>query len=220
MAQALIDQYSTVHAEQKTWGMSAHKHLLPLQACIAELQPRSIIEFGCGKSQLHAQLQYGDARYYRYDPAVPGLQQLPEEAIDFLINTDVLEHIPLADIPEVLQTMRGLTDKAYFYICTRPASLILPNGDNAHCTLISPQQWLQQIREFFPAANIVHVDDREGCVIMTWNSLQTAVIAGLEDYKITAEHYQAARRPWYKKLERAYRRQRDRLLGRQRHQRR
>lgn len=220
MTQTLIDHYSFVHAEQQSWGMSAHKHLLPIQACIAELRPKSIIEFGCGKSQLHKQLRYGGARYYRYDPAIPGLQTLPEEDVDFLINTDVLEHIPLEQLPTVLKSMRDLTAYAYFYICTRPATLILPNGENAHCTLISPEQWLQQIQVFYPEARLIHQDPREGCVIMTWDSLQAGVVAGLEEYKITAEEYQAKLRPWYKKLERAYRRNRNRLLGRQRHQRR
>jgi hypothetical protein len=66
--QDLISQYNTVHQEKASWGKSAHKHLLSIQACIAELTPKSIVEYGCGKSTLYKTLDYNDASYIRFDP--------------------------------------------------------------------------------------------------------------------------------------------------------
>lgn len=217
--QNLINQYRTVHEQENTWGKSASKHFLSIQACIAELKPTSIVEYGCGKSTLYRTLEYDGASYTRFDPAIPGIDTLDISHADFAINTDVLEHIPLAELPSVLTSIRALTDKVYFYICTRPASLILPNGENAHCTLMSAEQWLELLKQHFDNAQLVHIDRSEGCVIVTWNSLLPAVLSGLEEYKITDKKYRLITRPFYKKLEKLLRTGRDKLLRRKKYQR-
>jgi hypothetical protein len=210
----LIAQYSAVHGDRKSWGKSAHRYLSQIQACVAELKPAVILEYGCGKSELCNQLDYGTAAYHRYDPAIPHLDKMTVGYADLLINTDVLEHIPRADIPDVLRHMRSLTERVFFYVCTRPASTILPNGQNAHCTLLQADEWLALIRAHFDDAHLVHVDPAEGCIIITWYSQLDGVLREIQDLKITAGRYKALTRPWYKKLEIAFRRLRDRVLRR------
>ena len=217
--QDLISQYNTVHEQKASWGKSAHKHLMSIQACIAELKPGAIVEYGCGKSTLYKTLDYKQATYTRFDPAIPGIDTLDIKQADFAINTDVLEHIPLQELPTVLSKIRSLTDKVYFYVCTRPASLILPNGENAHCTLMSAEKWLDLIKQHFSQAQIVHIDRSEGCVIITWDSLLPKVLSGLEEYKITDKKYRVITRPWYKKLEKLIRTLRDKILGRKKYRR-
>lgn len=204
MTQNLIDLYKIVHNEKKDWGKSAHRHLLSIQACLAEIKPESIIEYGCGKSNLHEQLNYGKARYYRYDPAISGLDELTVQNTGLVINTDVLEHIPINILPEVLKKISELSTNVYFYICTRPAKLILPNGENAHCTIMSAEEWLKLISKYFTKAQLIHIDKEEGCVIITWESVLNKVIKALEECKIIQKKYDIASRPWYKKLKKRY----------------
>ena len=61
-----------------------------------------------------------------------------------MVSTDVLEHIPAEDIPWVLGELFSFADKFVFVtIAGYPAQKIMPNGENAHCT-IAPMGWWQE----------------------------------------------------------------------------
>ena len=63
-----------------------------------------------------------------------------------MISTDVLEHIPEKVIPKTLNQIFERADKfVYLAICTRLAHAILPNGENAHCTVKEPDWWENHI---------------------------------------------------------------------------
>ena len=52
---------------------------------------------------LEQSLDLDGAIWVRYDPAIPELSTIPIERADFIVNTDVLEHIPEQDIGDVLE---------------------------------------------------------------------------------------------------------------------
>ncbi len=61
-----------------------------------------------------------------------------------MICTDVLEHIPEPDISWILSEQFGLATKLVFgNIASFPADKLLPNGENAHCT-VRPVAWWQE----------------------------------------------------------------------------
>lgn len=77
-----------------------------------------------------------------YDPGFAPFSQLPVDRFDGTICIDVLEHITEPDLPWVLDELFGYARKfVYANIACYPAKKHLPNGQNAHCTVRSPDWW-------------------------------------------------------------------------------
>lgn len=165
----LIDQYKTLHSES-SYGSTSYKllpHILPL---IYELKPKSILDYGCGQSNLIQKLDInGDTRLYRYDPSINEISDPPDQKMDLIINTDVLEHIPENDINDILEHIRDLSENVFFSISTVPAAQILPSGENAHCTVYPKEWWENRIREYFPYIETVF-SNRKRYLCKTWSS--------------------------------------------------
>ncbi len=204
----LIDQYAHLH-RTKRYGQTSHEFALEVQICILDLKPRTILEYGCGQSVLEQSLDLDGAIWVRYDPAIPELSTIPIERADFIVNTDVLEHIPEQDIGDVLEHMRSLGDKVFFNIATRTARETLPDGNNAHCTIWDADRWREQIARFFPCVMPVYVRPGHSCLFVTWRSSASGVLARIQQLKL--EHA-ASTLPMLKRMERGLRSFRNRLL--------
>lgn len=77
-----------------------------------------------------------------YDPGFEPYSQLPTGTFDGVICIDVLEHITEPDIPWILEEIFGYAERFVFAnIACYPAKKSLPNGQNAHCTVRSPDWW-------------------------------------------------------------------------------
>lgn len=162
-----IDQYKEIHAKNPGFGKSSHLKLIEVFKILKFLNlgksnaQISILDFGCGKSNLSELLESkcqnleGEYQFFLYDPAVPEISTIPLDSADFLINTDVLEHIYEEDINKVLKDIFSVSEICYFNISTRLASTILPNGENAHCTVRKASWWLEKIKEFCPNAELL-----------------------------------------------------------------
>ena len=82
--------------------------------------------------------------YYPYDPAFP--EYGPPKEADLVCCIDVLEHIPSSDIDWVLKEIIGKAKKYVFInIACHPAIALLPNKENAHININTPQWWHQKI---------------------------------------------------------------------------
>ena len=144
-----IEQYKEYHADQNTNypGNNLKPQLHHILDLITDMQPETLLDFGCGKG-----LQYSKWKHHEdmgimpslYDPAVPEYEILPDGSFDGIISTDVMEHIPEEQIPETFDAITRRADKFVFLaIATSPAIAILPNGDNAHCTLKPIEWWVE-----------------------------------------------------------------------------
>jgi hypothetical protein len=141
-------------------GSSIIPQLPKIKLLVAELGARTLLDYGCGKGlQYRAQnlkLRSGEIipsvqgylgvdSIHCYDPGVAEFQKFPAGQFDGVISTDVLEHCPEPDLPWILEEMCGAARKFVFAnIASYPAAKILPNGENAHCT-IRPVEWWSQI---------------------------------------------------------------------------
>jgi hypothetical protein len=75
----------------------------------------------------------------RYEPA-RGIDQ--RGTADCVISFDVLEHIFVYDVPNILRDMFSYARKLLLLnISCRPAFAQLPNGENAHVTVRKPMWW-------------------------------------------------------------------------------
>ncbi len=166
----LIDQYRQIHAK-KTYGRSSEILIGVVQRHIYDLPPvRTILDFGCGRSRLVDWLaKIHDAKAYRYDPAIPEFAQMPVDKADLVLCTDVMEHIPQENVEEVIAAIRAISPHAYFNISCRPADEILPNGENAHCTVRPPRWWARTLRETFPEVRRTRSFGKDDVSLITWD---------------------------------------------------
>ncbi|MFK7850338.1 MAG: methyltransferase domain-containing protein [Akkermansiaceae bacterium] len=206
----LIEQYQHMHKSSK-YGRTARSAVATLQLCLDEVKPSSVLEYGCGQSRLSDVLAKPGMTYDRYDPAIPSIAKIPAEKYEFLINTDVLEHIPEKDLDSVLSHFRSLTEHAYIRISTRLARNLLPNGENAHCTVWPGEKWLEFIKRYYPDAQMPYDEAGETCVILTWNSGLAETIHEMES-KWAQRKVKPVRR-FFKSVELFGRRLRDSVFG-------
>ncbi len=175
--QELIDQYRELHAS-RLYGHTSIKNLRFVRPQVKILNPGSVLDYGCGRSPLLEALSLGPrVRTARYDPAIPEYAAPPTEAADLVINIDVLEHIPEPDLPATLEQMRSLGRDALIVIDTKPASMILPNGENAHCTLHPHAWWRDYLLRFYPEIVPIRVARRSRAAFRTWKLTRRQVVA-------------------------------------------
>ena len=94
-----------------------------------------------------------------YDPFVDGKSRDPEPA-DFVICTDVLEHVEPECTMAVLDHIAALTRKiAFFSIAMTPANKVLSDGRNAHINLRHPEFWLRELKKRFVLSEAKEMED-------------------------------------------------------------
>ena len=164
-----VDQYRQIH-ESKSYGATSVRNFRHLAAQASTLPVTSIVDFGCGQSVLVDHLaEYLGASAARYDPAIPAFEEKPEGQFDLLLNTDVLEHIPETEIDGLLAEMRAMAKNALFIIDLRLAKEILPNGDNAHCSLFPAAWWQEKVASHFGKAEPISVRHAGRAAFRTWS---------------------------------------------------
>lgn len=167
-----ISLYQAMHHEYSQYGIGAI-HFFPMIKVFTDfLQPKTILDYGCGKGNLVKVLQktYPQIEVYGFDPAIEGKNHLPSCQIDFLTCTDVLEHIPEEDIPAALNVISKISRYCFFNLHHGYGD-ILPNGENAHCT-IKPITWYYELlRRYFTKLVCLPVDT-ERSVIITFDAPQ------------------------------------------------
>lgn len=114
----------------------------------------SVLDYGCGQGKLRQAL--GD-RVQEYDPAIEGKDGIPYPA-DYVVCTDVLEHIEPELLDNVLAHIRKLTLKEFFFIiATNPSSKIMADGRQAHLIVEDVEWWQEKLSKYF---EIDRLEDR------------------------------------------------------------
>jgi 2-polyprenyl-3-methyl-5-hydroxy-6-metoxy-1,4-benzoquinol methylase len=151
-----IRQYQDMHAARFYGSSATELHLDKVAAVVRDLKPQSILDFGCGRSDLVAHFwKDGQRRIERYDPAIPQHKNLPAGTFDLVLCCDVMEHIPMASVDRVLADIRTKGKRVLFTISNKPARAKLPDGRNAHVTLLSVAEWKRWIGEYFGAVQVL-----------------------------------------------------------------
>lgn len=184
---SLVNQYKILHANSKNYGASSIAYFNEVCLCIDYLKPKVVLDYGCGKGRLFKALQekYPNILFVGYDPSMPEFENLKIDKADFLINTDVLEHIPVEILPNVLKHIAKISKNCFFGLHHYAAGTILPNGENAHCTIKPPSWYHMLFDKYFSDIVALKVRSQFGSVVLTfklpphliqkWNSMQTSI---------------------------------------------
>jgi hypothetical protein len=144
-------------AEQTFPGKMLMEQATPIRDMIARTGSQSLLDYGCGKGEAYQlkdiELIDGETApslqdYWKlenihcYDPGYEPFSRLPTEQFDGVICIDVLEHITEPDLGWVIDELFSHARRFVFAtVACYPAKKHLPNGQNAHCTVLSPDGW-------------------------------------------------------------------------------
>ena len=146
-----IPLYREYHKQDVYPGNSYRRNHRDVVQLVSNYGVTSMLDYGCGKATQWHDKQYWQSWGFKpdlYDPGVPEYDSLPDKKFDAVISTDVLEHIPEEEIDGVLYWMFLHARKVIFLgIANTPAKAILPNGENAHCSVYPHSWWEKRIRE-------------------------------------------------------------------------
>lgn len=155
------DQANNIPATQTFQGISLIPHVQAIGMLLQRHGARTLLDYGAGKAEGYEKVQattpdgrtvtglkaiWGLESITLYDPGYEPHSTLPSGTFDAVICTDVLEHCPEEDIDWILDELFAYARKFVFCsIACYPAKKILPNGENAHITQMSPGWWLDKL---------------------------------------------------------------------------
>lgn len=148
--QLITDEYkqlnTDMHKDKKNFGTGGGKWAVTVMQMAAQLKTTNILDYGCGKSTLANNMPFS---IQQYDPAIVKYAKLPEPA-DIVVCTDVLEHIEPECMLDVLMHLQSLVKICgIFCVCELPAMKHLPDGRNAHLSLLSASEWFTLLNKYF-----------------------------------------------------------------------
>lgn len=124
---------------------------------------RTLLDYGAGKGMHYANATlvtpqgrqlpplkdyWGFESVACYDPGYPLHSRLPTGKFDGVLCCDVLEHCPREDLPWIVDELFGFAKQFIFAnVASYPAEKELPNGENAHCSVLRPSWWEELVRE-------------------------------------------------------------------------
>lgn len=150
------EYYKQMHDKGHFAGGSLKKEYAPkISSMVKETNSKTLLDYGCGKaehysfSKINRQFGIADNNTYLYDIGVKEYEILPDGKFDLVICTDVLEHIPEANVEATLDEIFSKATKAVFFViyCGK-AKKLLPNGENAHVTIKKPEWWQDKISKY------------------------------------------------------------------------
>jgi hypothetical protein len=161
--------YDKHYKDGKVYGKSSEDLLELLAPHIIKLNPKSILDYGCGRSGLiHYFWNDGKRTLDKYDPAIREYRNMPDGEFDLVICTDVMEHIPKDSLRVVLKKIKLKSNNVIFGISTIPARQKFSDGTNAHITLMPKDEWIKYLKGVGFRIGETITEDNNGFIIRTW----------------------------------------------------
>ena len=164
------EAYKQMHTET-VYGVSSDQFLNKINKALPE-DLVSILDYGCGQSTAVADIaKKRSIPCHQYDPCVKDKDTLPEKALDGFYCGDVLEHVPVKELPALFKELKGVSSRGLFVIATKEDRNILPDGSPAHCTVHDQSWWVQRLSKVFKVVKpLTNLQDSFRC----WVYVETA----------------------------------------------
>ena len=145
-----LKQQKSLH-ENPAYGVASIEKAPLVASIMKQTNSKTISDYGAGKKALLdslIKLGITPEKYFPYDPVFSDYGP-PTEA-DLVCCIDVLEHIEIECLDEVLDDILLITKRfAFFSISYRLAMKVLEDGRNAHLIVAPPSWWLAKIIQRF-----------------------------------------------------------------------
>lgn len=139
-------------------GLSILQHRKQIAQLVREHKAKTLLDYGCGGGdawrsthKMHKDMGLRWFDVTLYDPAFPEHDEPPMGMYDGVLCSDVLEHVPEADVDALIATLFKHARKfVWASVCCRPAKKLFPDGTNMHVTLHPLQWWIDTFEERRP----------------------------------------------------------------------
>jgi 2-polyprenyl-3-methyl-5-hydroxy-6-metoxy-1,4-benzoquinol methylase len=145
-----LREQKKLHAAPRGYGGGGHKWADLVHTLAGEFGCYdAILDYGAGQGTLGAELARRGLKARNYDPAVFKFA-LPPARSDFVVCTDVLEHIEPDRLDAVIAHLKSLTARALFAVVSVvPTEKTLSDGRQAHICLHDRAWWLAKLGASF-----------------------------------------------------------------------
>ena len=171
-----IDRYRKVHAERKYGGGDCGRVFDWAAKVCKQTGAESFLDYGCGQSDLRNFIKKnkstGVSISRGFDPAIPGIDELPRCRFDVVMCSDVVEHVPEDELDCLLANLKSLSrypHRVMIVACCRPALNTFEDGENMHCTVKPVSWWIDKVREHFPDTRLAARWPRKRYLITTFD---------------------------------------------------
>ena len=137
-----------LHKSLQAYGTGLKFNAQSLISVCEEMKTTDVLDYGCGKAgrALSGEIPF---KIKLYDPAIPEYTARPEPA-DIVLCLAVLEHVEPECLDEVIKDLYRVTKKfGIFLVDLKEGSVKLPNGQLAHCSIHTIDQWTAKFQRYF-----------------------------------------------------------------------
>jgi len=148
----LIKQYSAMHNQKRGYGRTGES-MADIISSIITRHPswpcQTVLDYGCGKSRLVDMIAPGyELERYQFDPALSSVDHpWPGYCVDWVISTDVLEHVPENKVDRLLNSLSGFGCGLIAAISLRASGNNLPDGTACHLTVKPADWWIRKLKK-------------------------------------------------------------------------
>jgi len=143
--------------DYRPWGGTGGSWVPTLKPIIEQFggsrdMPFTVLDYGCGRGTLKPALEKAIPWVIvdEYDPGVRGKDHLPEGKFDYVVCTDVLEHVEEDKIDNVLRYIADLAYSGVFFLVVfTPSKSSLPDGRNTHILIREFAWWQEKLKQHF-----------------------------------------------------------------------
>ena len=155
ISKELITQYKIVHRLGINTGDGGRKWAGTVLYLANTYKIKKILDYGSGKSSLATELMKIKSRdrkldVLEYDVCIKDKSCIPKHPFEMVVCTDVLEHVELNKLGDVMDFLSFLTGRVgFFVIATRISNKNLPDGTNQHKIVKGAEWWKAKMKEYW-----------------------------------------------------------------------
>ena len=160
--------------DDRPWG-GAGKSWVPMILPLLNrfpTEPITILDFGCGRGTFKPAIEglHPGVRVTEYDPGVRGKDTLTMVPVDYVVCTDVMEHVEEKFVVDTLRTINWLAISGVFFnIDVAESKSFLPDGRNTHITIKPTKWWKDMLSMHIPEMEwTIHEETKSRIVISGW----------------------------------------------------
>ena len=139
-------ELQNIHKKDEDWGTGPRGNIIRICNFLYANNVKRLLDYGCGKGENLGWVL--PIVVTNYDPAIPEWSRCPK-AEDYLLCTDVLEHVEPAYIENVIEHLVSkFNKKAFLSIPLKKSKKLLSDGRNAHLIVKPAFWWIELLQRF------------------------------------------------------------------------